>query len=61
MSLEQSADARPENPPPRGSGLLALTMSVGAAIATFVITHDLPLSVEVATYVLAVAESIRRE
>jgi hypothetical protein len=61
MSLEQSAGARRENPPPRGPAQFALPMSVGAGIATFVITHDLPLSVEVATYVLAAAESIRRE
>jgi hypothetical protein len=61
MSLEQSTDPCPQNRPPRRAGWLALTTSFGAGTLTWLTTHDATLSVEVATYILAAAESLRGE
>jgi hypothetical protein len=61
VSLEQSADPCPQNRPPRWPAWLTLMTSFGTGMLTWLGTHDAQLSVEMATYVLAAAESLRNE
>jgi hypothetical protein len=61
MSLEHNSHSRSQDRPPRQAAFLALATSTGAGMLTLFTTHDLRLSVEIATFVLAAAESIRRD
>ena len=61
MSLELDDGPCPERLQRRRGALLVLMISIGSGVLTLFTTHDAQLSVEMATFILAAAESLYRE